>query len=112
MEGVAEPIRIWRFEYAPAEYRARSEHGGDEDWVAFVPEYIRDAYLGWMDEGTPFGCCHVSEHEVVGGVVRISVEVKLREEKARRPLCHCSWDYVTGGHPNYYCGRCGEYMRR
>ena len=26
--------------------------------------------------------------------------------------CDCSWDYVTGGAPNYFCGKCGQPMRR
>ena len=26
--------------------------------------------------------------------------------------CQCSWDYVTGESPNYFCGKCGKPMRR
>lgn len=26
--------------------------------------------------------------------------------------CQCSWDYVTGSSPYYFCGKCGEPMRR
>lgn len=25
--------------------------------------------------------------------------------------CQCSWDYVTGEFPQYFCGRCGAPMR-
>jgi hypothetical protein len=48
-------IRVWRFEDAPEEYRALSEHGGDEDWVALVPAGLADEYLGWLEKGSAFG---------------------------------------------------------
>ena len=64
-------ITVWRWEDAPEEFKALSTHGGDEDWVAFVPSFLKDTYIGWMDEGSSFGCCSVSEHEVKNGVVRI-----------------------------------------
>lgn len=64
-------IRVWRFEDAPAKYRRLSEHGGDEDWLAFIPQALAHDYIGWMAEGTAFGCCSVSEHPVEGGLVRI-----------------------------------------
>ena len=64
-------IKVWRFEDAPEKYKALSDHGGDEDWLAFVPETMKDRYIPWMDDGSSFGCCRVSEHTVDGGVVRI-----------------------------------------
>lgn len=64
-------IRVWRFRDAPQEYRYLSGHGGDEDWVAFIPEEISGGWIGWAETGTPFGCCDVEEHIVDGGVVRI-----------------------------------------
>ncbi len=30
-------ILVWQWDDAPDELRALSQHGGDEDWVAFVP---------------------------------------------------------------------------
>lgn len=64
------PILIWPFYDAPAAYRNLSPHGGDEDWVAFVPDSFGGAPM-FMDQGTSFGCCDVSEHKVEGGTVRI-----------------------------------------
>jgi len=64
-------IVVWRFHDAPTEYQGLSDHGGDEDWLAFVPEALSEEWIGWMTEGTSFGCCSVSEHRVAGGVVRI-----------------------------------------
>lgn len=32
-----EPIKVWEWSDAPEEFRALSTHGGDEDWVVFVP---------------------------------------------------------------------------
>lgn len=64
-------IKVWRFQDAPEEFRALSDHGGDEDWVAFLPESFNGDWIDWMESGTSFGCCHVSEHTVEGGTVRI-----------------------------------------
>lgn len=33
-------ITVWRFDDAPEEYRNLSTHGGDEDWVIFVPQEL------------------------------------------------------------------------
>jgi len=70
---VSEPvIRVWRFEDAPAEYQALSPHGGDEDWVAHVPAALANEWIGWMDEGSSFGCFDVSRHpQPDGSEVRI-----------------------------------------
>ncbi len=62
-------IKVWRFEDAPESYRRLSDHGGDEDWLAFVPDGMSQPM--WMDTGTLFGCCDVSEHQVFGGRVFI-----------------------------------------
>jgi hypothetical protein len=64
-------VRVWRFRDAPQEFRELSNHGGDEDWVAFIPESMKGEWFGWMDDGTPFGSCDVSEHSVEGGIIRI-----------------------------------------
>ena len=64
-------IKVWRFEDAPQEYRDLSTNGGDEDWIAFVPSVIGDEYIGWLDDGSSFGCCCVDQHNVEGGVIKI-----------------------------------------
>jgi hypothetical protein len=64
-------IKVWRWENAPKSYKILSENGGDEDWVAFIPNKIKEEYYSWMDEGTGFGCCTVKEYTINGGVVRI-----------------------------------------
>ena len=63
-------IRVWQFEDAPKEYKILSPHRGDEDWVAFIPDHL-GIYISWIEEGTPFGCCSVSTHEVAGGIIKI-----------------------------------------
>lgn len=57
------PIRVYRFQDAPQELRDLSPHGGDEDWLAVIPEYLTIDRIPWMEEGTPFGCASVSTHE-------------------------------------------------
>lgn len=67
-------IRVWRFHEAPEELRELSTHGGDEDWLALVPPSLADEWINWMQDGGPFGCCSVSEHqhpELPGYVIRI-----------------------------------------
>ncbi len=71
MEREVKPILVWPFKYAPLEFKIFSPHGGDEDWVAFVPDMYRDMYISWLDSGGGFGCCYVSQHEVPGGTVYI-----------------------------------------
>lgn len=90
------PIKVWHFYDAPEEYRALSGHGGDEDWLAFVPDEvgldwqreewakiepheierwerdeINDPEPAWLRSGTNFGRCDTSVHRVVGGWVYI-----------------------------------------
>lgn len=70
----AKAIQVWAWDDAPDEFRALSPHGGDEDWVAFIPQPVYDSHGGnfpWCESGSRFGVCDVSEHEVTGGVVRI-----------------------------------------
>ena len=67
--SAARMIRVWRFRDAPKTYQNLSQHGGDEDCIAFVPKPM-DQPL-WMESGTAFGCCEVSEHPVSLGTVYI-----------------------------------------
>lgn len=64
-------IHVWAFEYAPKKYQDLSPHGGDEDWLAFVPEEYGDRDIRWLESGTPFGYCDVSRHKVEGGTIYI-----------------------------------------
>lgn len=66
-------IKVWSWNTAPEELKKLSRHGGDEDWVAFIPDsiYEEDSYIGWMESGTSFGCCDVSFHRILNGFVRI-----------------------------------------
>ena len=68
-------IRVWLFEDAPEELRSLSTNGGDEDWVALLPPKLADyAWIGWLAEGSPFGCASVETHthpELPGYVVKI-----------------------------------------
>ena len=58
-------ILVWEWWEAPGELRALSPHGGDEDYVALVPEDMSPP--SWMHSGTSFGCCDVSEHQLPDG---------------------------------------------
>jgi len=66
-----EHIRVWPFYKAPPSLRALSENGGDEDWLAFVPDWMEEAYyIPWLE--TPaFGVCGVDKYPVAGGIVYI-----------------------------------------
>jgi hypothetical protein len=63
-------IFVWQFHDAPDQYKALSRHGGDEDWLAFVPASLFGTYISWI-EGGRFGICDVEEYEVNGGTVYI-----------------------------------------
>lgn len=64
-ESQGKAIIIWSFYDAPGELRCLSDHGGDEDWVALLPRDMEPP--SWMDEGSNFGCCRVSEHQLDDG---------------------------------------------
>lgn len=65
------PIQVWQFKDAPQEFKNLSSHGGDEDWLAFVPFYYGDEPPIWMMSGAPFGCCDVSKTPALNGWVYI-----------------------------------------
>jgi hypothetical protein len=64
-------IMVWRFYEAPKDFQALSGHGGDEDWVAFIPTAFGDEWIGWVDSSTPFGISETTRHPVDGGWVYI-----------------------------------------
>ena len=66
-EPAEQLIRVLPFEAAPKALQELSKHGGDEDWLAVVPETLRDAYIPWL--GSNFGCCDVSKHPLPDGSV-------------------------------------------
>ena len=67
---MSEWISIYEFDNAPQEWRALSPHGGDEDWLAFVPDSMMNNYMPFLEVGR-FGN-DVTEHKVSGGVVFIA----------------------------------------
>ena len=54
-------ILVWRFHEAPGELRALSEHGGDEDWLALLPN---DDIPYWMECGTAFGSAGITSQQL------------------------------------------------
>lgn len=62
----AKCILVWSFYDAPEVLRQLSGHGGDEDWLAWVPPGIDDTIF-WAQPGTPFGCCDVLESALPNG---------------------------------------------
>ena len=66
------PIQVWVFEDAPAKYRKLSTSGGDEDWLALVPEHYMNLWIGWaQNPNSSFGICDTQEHIVTEGKVLI-----------------------------------------
>lgn len=61
-------IKVWAFDEAPKKYQKLSNNGGDEDWVAFVPDLYNDRWICWLEH---LGCCSTEEHAVVGGTIVI-----------------------------------------
>ena len=72
------PIKVWRFYDAPKKYQKLSTHGGDEDWLAFIPKDLMGSHRieyrrlpQWMESGTQFGICDTLLYPVRGGFVAI-----------------------------------------
>lgn len=71
-------ICMWRFHDAPHQLRGLSEHGGDEDWVAYIPKRYEGELLvdvmfeqdcGSQGFSRYFGCCDISKHTLHNGDV-------------------------------------------
>lgn len=62
-------IKVWSFFDAPYQYQCMSDNGGDEDWIAWVPQSIidRDGVPEWLQENTPFAKCILVERDNVNG---------------------------------------------
>jgi hypothetical protein len=61
------PILLWRYEEAPLSYKETGDNGGDEDWVAFVPDGVEVPWWIEQDGGTHFAVCESKEFAVEGG---------------------------------------------
>jgi hypothetical protein len=59
-------VRVWRFYDAPDAYRRLSTHGGDEDWVAWVPPSMATIWIPWLTADA-FVACDVSEYYLPDG---------------------------------------------
>jgi hypothetical protein len=57
-------IVVWRFHDAPAELKALSTNGGDEDWLALVPADY-NSYIPWL-ENSSFGVCAIDSYDYEG----------------------------------------------
>jgi hypothetical protein len=62
----ADAIVVWRFGSAPADLRALSQNGGDEDWLALIPAGMAGDWIPWIDSDT-FGCCDRSSFDLPDG---------------------------------------------
>jgi hypothetical protein len=62
-------IRLWEFADAPKKYKNKSQNGGDEDYIIFVPDGVHLPH--WIFEGSGFACCHLEEHKVERGRIFI-----------------------------------------
>ena len=69
-------ILIWPWDSAPESLKILSHHGGDEDWVAWVPNSYRQ-FVSY-DDGVlwsnvlPRASCDCQEIEFLNGAVYIS----------------------------------------
>lgn len=67
-----QPIELWRFKDAPQKYQELSSCNGDDaDWLVFIPNEFKDAYLPFFEEGSSFGVCTVETIPVFRGIVKI-----------------------------------------
>lgn len=64
-------IVIWRFHDAPQQLRDLSGHGGDEDWVAYIPPSHEGDVPMFIDPeySRSFGVCDTSTHKLQDGSV-------------------------------------------
>jgi hypothetical protein len=68
------PILLWSFQDAPEELRKLSGHGGDEDFVLFIPTVRLTAEPEWLENFlNDYATYHgdYSTHDIEGGRVYI-----------------------------------------
>jgi hypothetical protein len=71
-ELLADAFLVWAFYDAPDDYQTLSRHGGDEDWLTYIPPHLANEEPDWMREGSTFGCCSVSRRVIPnGGVIAV-----------------------------------------
>jgi len=68
---MSDSIKIWKFDDAPECYKMLSTSGGDEDWIAFIPNSLKDEYIPFLDSGSAFGYYDVQIIHLNNGEVRI-----------------------------------------
>lgn len=61
-------ITVWPFYAAPQEYRDICSQGGDEDYIAFVPDTCSEQDPSFLWDGR-FSCCTSSSHQIPGGTL-------------------------------------------
>ena len=78
MKPSAASITLWPFYDAPDEYRELSPHGGDEDWIMFVPDELLSHRCGHSTVAfqldrirQAIGVCDTSDHRIEGGTIFI-----------------------------------------
>jgi hypothetical protein len=65
------PISVWAFDDAPVKYQEMSDHGGDEDWIVFLPYDSADLSVAEriVERLT---VCDCDRYNVDGGVIWIT----------------------------------------
>ena len=62
-------IKVWPFKSAPEELKALSQAGGDEDWLAVVPNrMLADYCISWL---AWLGSCRTERYPIAGAAVFI-----------------------------------------
>lgn len=59
--------KVWRYRDAPPALQGLSQAGGDEDWLALVPDSMDHCYFPWLVGG----CVKVHRYPIAGAVVYI-----------------------------------------
>ena len=62
-------ISIYKWNDAPQAWKDLSTNGGDEDWLAFIPNDLKGEYMPFLEEGRFSNI--VDSYDVPGGVVLI-----------------------------------------
>jgi hypothetical protein len=67
-----QPIKVWEFGKHPEWLDSYIGDRDDADWVALIPEHMADAWIGWLESGSSFGCCSVREYKLpTGELIRV-----------------------------------------
>ena len=67
---MSKSIKIWKYEDCPKYLFRYITNKDDIDYIAFIPNELRENYFGFLDSES-FGCCVIEEYKIPKGILKV-----------------------------------------